>query len=304
MTLLQRRIAAIQKIMGLVATGIFDLATTNAVLSAMQVAVPATADFNARKKTMQRQLGLTGLDVDGLVGPITLTRLENYFSPALPPLPPHASLIASRRSLDLIVQSEVTSKAVYNQKYKSPVVPGEASGITIGIGYDIGHMNLATFEKDWQPFLSATDYSLLKTGVGKKQQAARQALTPALKAVVISWETAMEVFYTRSMPAWAQKARKMYPGLQQLPPDAQGAIVSLVYNRGTSLDSSDRRREMRNLVTLIAAGNLQGMAQEIRAMKRLWDKRVSPGLHIRRDKEGDLVANASFNMLPDEYVLI
>ncbi|HSK12311.1 MAG TPA: hypothetical protein VK907_03800 [Phnomibacter sp.] len=304
MTPLQKRIAAIQRKVQVNPSGIFDENTTNALLRVMQETPPAGSDFQAKKEFMQRRLGFTGRDVDGLIGPLTVTRLESFFSTILPAIPQGASLITSKRSLDLIIEAEVSSKALYNNRYKNPVVPGEASGITIGIGYDIGHVTLATFEQDWKPFLTTAAFNLLKNGVGKKQQAAKAALTPAMKAITIPWETALEVFYTISMPAWAQRTRKIYPGLEQLPPDAQGALVSLVYNRGTSLSNADSRREMRNLVHLIAAGDLQGMAREIRAMKRLWSISVSPGLHKRRDREADLVANANYLMLPEEYVFI
>jgi len=82
-----------------------------------------------------------------------------------------------------------------------------------------------------------------------------------------------------------------------LHPGAAGAIVDLVYNRGTSL-VGDRRREMKALVPLIAAADYKGIAAELRSMRRLWDgipeegkqyeERYS-GLVFRCEKRADLV---------------
>lgn len=304
MTLLQKRIQNLQRKVGAAQTGAFDLATTNIFLNKMHVTIPAQLDFQARKELMQKQLGFTGKDVDGIIGSITVSRLELLVSDVLPTLPMGASLITSKKSLDIIIESEVSSKALYEKKYKSPVLPGESSGITIGIGYDIGHVNLTTFTNDWKGQIPAPSFNLLSAAVGKKQAAASLALTPAVKAITIEWDIALKVFYSASMPVYAKKAKRIYPGLEKLPPDAQGAIVSLVYNRGESLANIDSRLEMRNLVGLIAAGKLKPIANEIRKMKRLWNINTSRGLHIRRDREADLVENADFLMMPNDYVFI
>jgi GH24 family phage-related lysozyme (muramidase) len=83
--------------------------------------------------------------------------------------------------------------------------------------------------------------------------------------------------------------------LDSLPLDAQGALVSLVYNRGTSMvDNSpeDRRREMRAVRDAVAAGDLERIATELRSMKRLWVGKKQDGLLRRRDAEADLVESA------------
>jgi hypothetical protein len=60
-----------------------------------------------------------------------------------------------------------------------------------------------------------------------------------------------------------------FPGINELSPDAQGALVSLVFNRGTSMEG-DRRREMRAIQAAVANGDLQEIADQLRSMKRLW----------------------------------
>lgn len=300
----QKRIQNLQKTLGTTETGVFDLVTTNSILKSLGIQVPQTADFTERKKSVQRFLGFKGNDVDGIVGTNTLSRLEMLYSQTLPPIPSGASLIASKKSLDVIVEFEVSSKAIYERKYKSPILPGESSGITIGIGYDLGHVNSTTFTNDWKNVLNNSDFSILLGTVGKTKLNAQNALTDQVKRVTIDWNTAIEVFYTKSMPVWARNTRKIYPGLEKLPPDAQGAIISLVYNRGFSLGQEDRRLEMRNLVSLISVGNLKSIASEIRKMKRLWAITESRGIHIRRDKEADLIENATFVIKPEDCVFI
>ena len=59
---------------------------------------------------------------------------------------------------------------------------------------------------------------------------------------------------------------------------------------------------MKNLVGLIAAGDLKGMATEIRNMKRLWPN--VQGLQDRREKEASLVENATYYLLPEEMVIV
>jgi GH24 family phage-related lysozyme (muramidase) len=68
-------------------------------------------------------------------------------------------------------------------------------------------------------------------------------------------------------------------------------ILSLVFNRGGAL-SGARRREMKAIQGLIPAHDLDGIAAQVRSMKRLWDITKLPGLHARRDREAELIAAA------------
>jgi GH24 family phage-related lysozyme (muramidase) len=70
-----------------------------------------------------------------------------------------------------------------------------------------------------------------------------------------------------------------------LPGDCAAALVSLVFNRGTSL-SGDRRREMSNIQALLRTGNLKEIPNQFREMKRLWPQ--TEGLRSRRIQEADL----------------
>jgi GH24 family phage-related lysozyme (muramidase) len=73
-----------------------------------------------------------------------------------------------------------------------------------------------------------------------------------------------------------------------LHPNAYGAIVSLVFNRGTSL-VGDKRLEMRNIRVLVPKKDYSKIAQEFRSMKRLWKGKNLNGLIERREAEAKLV---------------
>jgi GH24 family phage-related lysozyme (muramidase) len=101
---------------------------------------------------------------------------------------------------------------------------------------------------------------------------------------------ALDVFQRVTVPRFSDLTARTYPGLDQLHPDAAGAIVSLVYNRGASL-TGDRRREMAAIKPLIIARDYQGIASQICAMQRLWPN--VKGLQKRREAEARLVASGT-----------
>ena len=143
---------------------------------------------------------------------------------------------------------------------------------------------------------------LLKTASGAKGEAAK-ALIAGLKSVTVPLEAAREVFYVRTLPRYANDTRGIYPGIEQLPADAQGALLSLVFNRGTKL-TGDTRTEMHAIAALVAAKDLSGIAAQIVAMKRIWDIKKLPGLHVRRDDEAKLVKNARTEYPPEELIKV
>lgn len=292
-TNLSPRIKAIQKKLAVPQSGEYDLPLIKKLEEVMGITSIAKT-FQLRKEAVQRKLGFTGKAVDGIFGVNTTTRLELYVTSLLPVIPPSASMLVSKKGLDLIVQSEITSEAVYNSKYKNPVWPGSSSGITIGIGFDLGYYTASKIADTWSPFLSVSNINKLKSVAGLTGVAAQKALRDnkgSIKSIVIDYKDALEVFYTNSLPAYAKAVKVIYPDVAKLPPDAQGALLSLVYNRGNSLDG-DRRREMKNIAALVTAGNLPGIAAQIRSMKRLWVTAATKGLVIRREKEAVLVENA------------
>lgn len=168
--------------------------------------------------------------------------------------------------------------------------PGESSGITIGIGYDLGFASPDQFEEDWSPYLTSNEIDRLKTAIGVSGEAASQRASQ-FSDIKIKRDDAVEVFKNRTLPRYSQQTEDAFPGVDQLPADAQGALVSLVFNRGAGMEG-DRRREMRAVRDAVARGDLQEIADQLRAMKRLWEGKGMGGLLKRRDAEADLVESA------------
>jgi GH24 family phage-related lysozyme (muramidase) len=168
--------------------------------------------------------------------------------------------------------------------------PGESSGITLGIGYDLGFVTPEQFEEDWSPYLTSDEIERLKTAIGVSGEAARQRASE-FSDITVKRDDAVEVFKNRTLPLYSQRTENAFPGVDQLPANAQGALVSLVFNRGAGMDG-DRRTEMRAVRDAVAQGDLQEIANQIRAMKRLWVGKGMDGLLKRRDAEADLVESA------------
>jgi GH24 family phage-related lysozyme (muramidase) len=176
--------------------------------------------------------------------------------------------------------------------------PGGASGITIGIGYDLGYVTADEFQQDWADILGP-DLNTLATVVGLKGTQAKAQASSVAK-IKIKLTDAEKVFVERSAPNYAQQTAKAFPGVDALPADAQGALISLVYNRGTSMNDSassnnHNRSEMRAIRDIIANDGLSmndkltQIAAQLRSMKRLWEGQGMAGLLKRREAEAQLV---------------
>jgi GH24 family phage-related lysozyme (muramidase) len=172
--------------------------------------------------------------------------------------------------------------------------PGGASGITIGIGYDLGYVTVDQFESDWDEHLRTDHRDRLVDAVGIRGIRAKNRAS-TFSDIRIRRVDAEQVLEEKTIPLCQLRTAQAFPGLERLPLDAQGAIVSLVYNRGTSMvDDSpqDRRREMRAIRDAVAEQDLHEIANQLRAMKRLWQGKGLDGLLQRREAEAVLVESA------------
>lgn len=165
--------------------------------------------------------------------------------------------------------------------------PGGQSGVTIGIGYDLGQCSVEQFKAEWADLLDAATIEKLCTTVGLSGEAAKAA-AKQLADVKIPIAAGEKVFFERSIPRYQARTEQAFPGIEKLPPDAQGALVSLVYNRGTSF-KGDSRKEMRAIRDLVPQSDLTSIAAQLRAMKRLWEGKGLAGLIKRREDEAALV---------------
>lgn len=168
--------------------------------------------------------------------------------------------------------------------------PGDASGITIPYGYDLGYEN---FAKDWQGLLDNDIFNKLLKVVGLKGEAAHK-VAPSFKGIKIPLDKAAIVFETIVIPREEEKTKKVFPGSETLHPDAFGALVSLIYNRGELINKTDRRKEMLALYQLFRAGkpyDVKKIADLVEAQKRLWanNKKSDGDLYDRRVAEAALI---------------
>lgn len=173
-----------------------------------------------------------------------------------------------------------------------PEWPGYSSGITIGYGDDLGYCTRDEFAQRWMPFLSQTQFEILATVLGITGPRA-SVILPSVKGIPIREKDARHVFDTFLMPDYMAKTINTYPGSEELLGEAFGALVSLIYNRGTSLEG-DRRTEMAAIAPLIVSKDLQGIANQFLAMRRLWPKQGDSDhdLYSRRTAEAKLITDS------------
>lgn len=196
---------------------------------------------------------------------------------------------SSREAVDLIVKHEVSSRATYEKKYKRPEWPGVASGITVGIGYDLGYNSASTILSDWKDYLTPDVVREMQRYAGVTGSGARAVLANARQSISVPWDAAMAVFLKVSLPKFEALVVRACPGAENLPPGCFGVLTSIAYNRGASFTKAgERYREMRNIRTHIATNRWDQVPDEIRSMKRLWSSPPVNGLLRRRDEEAAL----------------
>lgn len=197
-------------------------------------------------------------------------------------------LIISNKAYNLIVEYECGSKGEFISQLSRPTWPGGASGVTIGIGYDLGYNTREQIAADWK-CLGPNNVATLQTVAGLTGQRARVALSK-VRTVVVSWEQALAVFNGRTLARFGSLTGATFPPIKSQHPHGQGALTSLVFNRGSSL-SGESRREMLAIRTHLTKGNPSRVPGEIRAMRRLWVGKGLDGLLRRREAEATLFAS-------------
>lgn len=196
---------------------------------------------------------------------------------------------SSRAAIDLIVAHEVTSKEVYEKKYQRPEWPGGASGITVGIGYDLGYNTAADIADDWKNYLTPDVIHAMQRYAGVTGSRAHAVLDEAKRDISVPWDAALQVFMRISLPKFEASTLRAIPTADRLPAGCFGVLASITYNRGASYTKAgDRYTEMRNIRALVTAGHYTAVEAEIRNMKRLWRNPPVAGLLRRRDEEADL----------------
>ncbi|MBU9456842.1 pesticin C-terminus-like muramidase [Burkholderia multivorans] len=190
---------------------------------------------------------------------------------------------ASVEGFHLILDSEGFGEIPYVPKNS------QSSGVTIGYGYDLGQQTEAMVRSDFDGFFTEDEITRLLTALGKRGDEARKFI-PSLADIKISEPKALEMA-KRVKKRYAQFTVDAFPGTTKLHPHCQGALLSLVYNRGAQLEDKPgqkSRAHMRNIRAAIENKNLPEVAVQLRAMKVLWEGTGNDGLLKRREKEAVL----------------
>jgi hypothetical protein len=198
--------------------------------------------------------------------------------------------VVSPAAVDLIVEAEVGSRAQYEQHYAHPEWPQGASGVTIGIGYDVGYCaSIEALKTDWKGLIPDAMIAGLAPAIGVKGKAAAPLARELRTVVKVPWDAAIAVFRDVDVPRWAERCRKLLPNFDALPADCRGALVSLAYNRGASFTlAGDRYREMRAIRAAMRAKDYRAIPAQFRSMTRLWRGQGLAGLVKRREDEAKL----------------
>lgn len=186
-----------------------------------------------------------------------------------------------------VIEFETGGRNYYEKFLKKLTWPKGESGITMGIGADLGYMSLEEFENYFSHYFTAEENILIKKIIGLKGDKAKKALSK-VQHIELSWINASEAFVKWTLPKFWKMANDLWPGLDQLKESAQIALVSLVFNRGASIKGPSRV-EMKNIKPLVVNKDYKGIANEIRSMKRLWVGKKLDGLLARRDKEAQAI---------------
>lgn len=190
----------------------------------------------------------------------------------------------SPKALELIINGEIGAIDQYNPR---PIWSGGNSGITIGVGYDLGQHDRREFEDQWIAELSPWQLDMLGRCCLIRGGNARRFLF-SLHKIEVPWDSACRVFEKVSLPQYEAMTKRAFPGCDRLPDDCYGALVSLVYNRGPATEGTGRE-EMAAIRLAIEAGDYPSVPIAIRSMSRLWaGSDIENGMRNRREAEAAL----------------
>ncbi|VBB42613.1 conserved hypothetical protein [uncultured Desulfatiglans sp.] len=248
----------------------------------------ADGDFGlATQRGVRYAQDYAGQPVSGIAGLTLWTWLESRPEP-FPKL--------DTNGLAFIALEETGGLAYYDLYTRWPHYPGEQSGITIGVGYDLKWNTEADFIASWGSHLSDAVLAELARDIGRRGTKTRARELRHL-GVEIPFKYAWSVFIEKTLPRFYADCEGIYPSLERLPALCRSVLVSLVFNRGTDLRGA-RRREMKEIQTILARADeavadiqqvqsiLGEVEDQIVSMKRLWDP--SSGLIKRRQAEANL----------------
>ena len=217
--------------------------------------------------------------------------LWEWLEPQRDPFP-----LLDTNGIAFIAREETGGLSYYDAVTRWPHYPGHASGITIGVGFDLRFNSESDLRELWGAHLDGGAIDELAKDIGKPGSKKRVGELRRM-GIEIPFRAAWHVFVERTIPSYYEQTEQIYPSLNSLPPLCRSALVSIVYNRGSSL-SGPNRSEMRAIADILAEADnpdlhklkrktiLMDVEDEIVAMQRLWGP--DSGLHKRRQEEANL----------------
>lgn len=198
---------------------------------------------------------------------------------ALPPAPELTDI-----GHKLIIEFEVGGKAYYGEH---PEWPRGASGVTVGIGYDLGYNSRTNILSDFRNLGNVSSRKLANAS-GITGLRARNYL-PTVRDILVSWQIALGVFDEVDVARTFALCQRTFRSFDDLRPNAQASLVSLVFNRGNGM-SGPNRTEMRATRDAAPKRDYDEMALQLRKMKRVWvGTNIYNGMARRREAEARLM---------------
>ncbi|GEM_PF-2273292 len=189
---------------------------------------------------------------------------------------------------EFISKFEISSKSHYEAILKKPTVPGVNSGITIGVGYDLKHNNVMELNE----YIGEEKCNRLKEAQLRYIKGeSKSSVLASISDIEIPYDVAMKIYEDKTMPKYISMARNWLgvEAYDKLLAGCKTAIVSLVFNRGTSEEGSSRE-EFPLIRQAIQQGNLAAVPGLIRnmntTMRAEWSD--NSGLFARRNDEANM----------------
>lgn len=210
--------------------------------------------------------------------------------PVKVPLFQPAGFTLDARCETLIISAEVSGgEREYTRGYSRPIWPGGASGITWGIGWDGGYNNEDTILRVW---VKLDGVKRLVKVAGLTGPRAKAELG-SVRDIVVPWFLAKEVFNADTVPRFYQQMTRAWPRVVDLDPAAQGALLSVVFNRGPGM-VGDSRVDMRTIAALVPKKDYHGIGAAVRHMNVTmagpWKRAgIYNGLSKRREAEAAII---------------
>lgn len=207
---------------------------------------------------------------------------------------PYANL--NTNGVAFIAKEETGGLQYYEMVTRWPHYPGESSGITIGVGYDLLFPTEADFNEVWGKYLPAPYIEELLKDIGVRGSKSRAKELKRI-GVEVPFKSAWPVFIGLTLPRFYEETKSVYSSIDALPDLCRSVLVSLVFNRGTSLNESTRK-EMKEIQNILNRADnsflgksekiaiLEKVEDQILSMKRLW--KPESGLIKRRQSEANL----------------